>query len=78
MAQNKACLQGLAIVRGGIYEEGESTDVGGKTCLNGFVNASGTIAINGSPKPLTSSEIINRPGFYGVRLWSWREVYSAD
>ncbi|MGH3090091.1 MAG: hypothetical protein ACRDSJ_22655, partial [Rubrobacteraceae bacterium] len=77
MTQNRACLQGVAIVRGGIYEEGESDNVGGNTCLDGFVNASGTIKINGSPEPLASDEVLNRPGFYGVRLWSWREVYSA-
>lgn len=75
MTQHKACLEGIVIVRGGIYEDGDSVDAGGNTCLDGFVNASGDIEIKGNVDPLASAAVISRPGFYGVRLWSWRELY---
>lgn len=73
--QNKACLKGVVIVRGGVYEDGDSADAGGNTCLEGFVNASGDIEIKGSVKPFASGEVFNRPGFYNVEQWSWRELY---
>jgi hypothetical protein len=73
--QGTAPLRGVVIVRGGAYDEGDSSNAGGSTCLDGFVNATGTIKIAGSVEPLASQEVANRPGFYGVRLWSWRELY---
>ncbi len=76
--QHKACFEGVVIVRGGTYEDGTSTDAGGNTCLNGFVNASGEIEIKGGVEPMVSDEVINRPGFYGISRWSWREVYSLN
>lgn len=75
MTQNKACLQGVVIVRGGVYEEGDSVDAGGNTCLDGFVNATGDIQIKGSVAPIASEAVIKRPGFYRVKQWSWRELY---
>lgn len=75
MTQNKACLKGVVIIRGGVYEDGDSTDTGGNTCIDGFVNASGVIEIKGSVEPMSSADTLNRPGFYGVKLWSWRELY---
>ncbi len=75
ITQHKACLKGVVIVRGGLYEDGTATDAGGNTCLDGFVNASGDIDMKGNVHPIASSEIFNRPGFYGVNLWSWRELY---
>lgn len=75
ITQHKACLKGVVIVRGGLYEEGTATDAGGNTCLDGFVNASGDIDMKGNVHPLASGEVVNRPGFYGVKLWSWRELY---
>jgi hypothetical protein len=72
---NRAQLQGVVIVRGGEVADGTSSDPG-KTCLEGFVNAQGTITIAGNVSPLASEELADdRPGFYGVRTWSWRELY---
>ncbi len=71
---NKAILKGIVVVRGQAGSGGSSTDTG-KTCLDGFVNATGKITIAGSVKPSTSFEGEDRPGFYGVRTWSWRELY---
>lgn len=75
MGQHTTPLQGTVIVRGGLYQDGDSDDAGGNTCLDGFVNASGNITIRGSVQPLASEEALYRPGFYGVELWSWRELY---
>jgi hypothetical protein len=74
---NTALLRGVVVIRG---PEGVDSDLGsssdtGNTCLDGFVNASGTIKIAGTVRPSTSLEANNRPGFYGVRTWGWRELY---
>lgn len=81
---SKALFRGVVIVRGGEYlddpnaiSDGTSTDTG-NTCLDGFVNASGTVTIAGSAEPIASKEVSARPGFYGVELWSWRECYSIN
>ncbi len=76
---NKARFQGVVIVREGefvpgVADDGTSSD-SGNTCLEGFVNASGNITISGSVTPSSSADLANRPGFYGVRQWSWRELY---
>ncbi len=74
---NTALLRGVVVIRGpeGVDSDlGTSTDTG-NTCLDGFVNASGTIKIAGTVRPSTSLEANDRPGFYGVRTWSWRELY---
>jgi hypothetical protein len=71
---NKALFQGVVIVRGGEATDGDTAD-SGNTCLDGFVNASGTIKIAGRVSPFSSAALVNRPGFYGVRQWSWRELY---
>jgi hypothetical protein len=76
---NTALFQGVVVVRGA--EGMEGTDLGsssdtGNTCLDGFVNATSEIKIAGTVRPSSSLETLNRPGFYGVRTWSWRELYS--
>lgn len=71
---NRAILRGIVVVRGPVGSDGSSTDTG-NTCLDGFVNATGKITIAGSVKPSTSFEGEDRPGFYGVRNWGWRELY---
>ncbi len=73
-----ALFQGVVVVRGA--EGAEATDLGssadtGNTCLDGFVNATSEIKIAGTVRPSSSLEANNRPGFYGVRTWSWRELY---
>ena len=47
----------------------------GGMCLEGFVNADGEIRIAGNVSPISSVDAAKQPGFYGVRLWSWRELY---
>ncbi len=76
---NRARFKGVVIVREGEFvpsnaDDGTSSD-SGNTCLEGFVNASGNITIAGSVTPSSSADLANRPGFYGVRQWSWRELY---
>lgn len=71
---NQALFRGVVIVRGGVATDGESAD-NGNTCLEGFVNTTGTITLAGKVRPFSSNTVTNRPGFYGVRLWSWRELY---
>ncbi len=72
---NTALFRGVVVVRGTTTssELGSSTDTG-NTCLDGFVNASGTITIAGTVRP-SAAVSEDRPGFYGVRQWSWRELY---
>jgi hypothetical protein len=75
---NTALFQGVVVVRGA--EGSTSTDLGnssdtGNTCLDGFVNATSEIKIAGTVRPSFSLELNRRPGFYGVRTWSWRELY---
>lgn len=71
---NKALFQGVVIVRGGEATDGDTAD-SGNTCIDGFVNASGTIKLAGKVRPFSSAALLNRPGFYGVQQWSWRELY---
>jgi hypothetical protein len=47
-------------------------DISGR--VEGFVVAGGDMTIRGSASPSTVS-LTARPGFYGARLWSWRELY---
>jgi hypothetical protein len=62
---------------GAIIVTGNGADTGryvGGTGVEGFVVASGDMTIRGSVSPSTVS-LTTRPGFYDVRLWSWRELY---
>jgi hypothetical protein len=75
-----ALFQGVVVVRGPADQEStvSNTDdagLSGNTCLDGFINSTGVINITGSVSPSGSAEINNRPGFYGVRTWGWRELY---
>jgi hypothetical protein len=63
--------------RGVIIVTGNGTDTGryeGGAAVEGFVVAGGDMAISGGVTPL-SGGLTTRPGFYAVRLWSWRELY---
>ena len=74
--QHTTPLKGAVVVRGGESTDGESEDTGGNTCLQGFINASGGIKIAGSVTPMSTADLADkRPGWYDVRLWSWRELY---
>lgn len=71
---NRALFRGVVMVRGGEVDDGSSEDTG-NTCLEGFINASGPIKIAGDVQPFASEAVDDRPGFYGVETWSWRELY---
>lgn len=71
---NNALFRGIVIVRGGSVD-GQYDDTGNNTCLEGYANADGTIKLAGNVSPSSSVNVLNTPGFYGVRLWSWRELY---
>ena len=75
MAQNRALFAGTVIVRGGDNEDSNSVDIGGGSCIHGYVNATGTITTAGEVRRSRSASEENRPGFFDVRLWSWRELY---
>ena len=66
---NRMPFSGATIVRDGGFK------VGGNICWDGFVDAEEEMTISGTPDPFVSPEVQNRPGFYGVELWSWRELY---
>ena len=77
-AQNKALFKGVIAVRGGVVTDGDYSDTGGNTCLEGFANTSDDIQINGNVQPQATTEVINTPGFHRVSLWSWRECYNTS
>ena len=63
--------------RGVIVVTGDGVDTGsydGDDGGEGFVVASGDMTIRLSVSPSTVS-LTSRPNLYGVRLWSWRELY---
>lgn len=66
---NKKPFSGATIVRGG------GVEFGGSICWDGFVDSDEEMTISGTPDPFVSPEVQNRPGFYGVETWSWRELY---
>jgi hypothetical protein len=60
--------------RGVIIVTGDGVDTGSCDGGEGFVVASGDMTIRLSVSPSTVS-LTSRPNLYGVRLWSWRELY---
>jgi hypothetical protein len=60
--------------RGVIIVTGDGVDTGSYDGGEGFVVASGDMTIRLSVSPSTVS-LTSRPNLYGVRLWSWRELY---
>jgi hypothetical protein len=73
VGDSSGLFRGVIIVTGdgtdtGKYDSGTSGNV------EGFVVASGDMTLRGSVSPATGS-LTTRPGFYGVKLWSWRELY---
>lgn len=76
-APKKALFSGAVVIRGGDYEEGEF-DSAGNSCWEGFVIAEGDMTINGTATSFVSESVVDRPGFYGVEVWSWREEYALD
>jgi hypothetical protein len=71
MSNSSSRFRGVIIVTGdgidtGTYDGGDGVE--------GFVVASGDMTIRGSVVP-GRADLTTRPGFYAVRLWSWRELY---
>ncbi len=74
---NTALFDGVVLVRGGRAAEGTYSS-SGDACFEGFVHADGGIEIGGSVRSDGTQNLSERPGFYGLKLWSWRECYSAN
>ena len=72
----KARFEGAVIIRGGQLTDGDFVSTG-NVCLDGFANAEDEIKINGNVNTGATPDVTNSPGFYGVRLWSWRECYNT-
>lgn len=69
-------FKGVIIVDGDGVNTG-TYDNGGSDSIEGFAIASGDMEIRGSTSPFVVDEnFTTRPGFYGVRQWSWRECYT--
>jgi hypothetical protein len=75
---------GSSSFNGVIIITGDGTNTGlyksaGTPDIKGFVISDGRMTIRGSVTSFTVTEdFTNRPGFYGVRQWSWRECYSES
>jgi hypothetical protein len=70
-------FNGIIIITGDGTNTGKY-DSGGSDTIQGFVIASGDMRIRGSTAPFVVTEgFTTRPGFYAVKLWSWRECYST-
>jgi Tfp pilus assembly protein PilX len=67
-------FNGIVIVTGNGSATGNYKNTGNGS-LGGFAVADGTIEIKGNVNPSTGRNFTNVPGFYGISLWSWREVY---
>jgi hypothetical protein len=68
-------FNGVIIVTGYGTSTGKY-DSGGSNTVEGFVIASGDMTIHGGIAPFSATEsFTTRPDFYGLNLWSWRELY---
>lgn len=47
----------------------------GDFTFTGYLNIEGTATIKGSANPILTQDVLKRPGFFDVSLWSWRELY---
>ena len=73
VSPNSTPLKGVIIIRGAGVGTEVYSDIG-TTCMQAFVNATGDIKLAGSASP-SALEKGARPGFSGLKLWSWRELY---
>ena len=75
---NTARFEGAVIIRGGRLKDGDFESTG-NLCLAGFANAEGEIKIRGSVRGSVNTganpDMSNSIGFYGMRTYSWRELY---
>ncbi len=75
VSPNTDLFRGVVVVRGSTENSEVKADLSGKGCMDGFINSTGPITISGTVTPSNSDDVNDRPGFYGVRTWSWRELY---
>lgn len=69
-------FKGIIIITGDGVNTGQYKTTGTPE-LEGFVIADGKMTIRGDAVPLAvNQDYTNRPGFYGVSQWSWRECYN--
>ena len=47
----------------------------GDFTFTGYLNIEGSATIKGSANPILTQDVLRRPGFFDVTLWSWRERY---
>lgn len=68
-------FKGVVIVTGNGTTTGNYTSTGNDT-VEGFVVANGTMNIGGDVGPSAAlGDFTQRPGFYNMKQWSWRELY---
>jgi hypothetical protein len=70
VSESSGGFSGVIVVTGDGVGTGRYVGSG----VEGFVVASGDMTVRGSVSPSTV-DLTTRPGFYGMRLWSWRELY---
>jgi hypothetical protein len=75
MSNSSKGFNGAVIVTGNGTSTGNYTSTGNDT-VEGFVIADGTMRIGGDVGPSAAlGDFTQRPGFYDMKLWSWRELY---
>lgn len=47
----------------------------GAFTFTGYINVEGSVTIKGKADPILTEDVLKRPGFFDVSLWSWRELY---
>jgi hypothetical protein len=75
ISNSSSGFEGVVIVTGNGTTTGDYTSIGNDT-VEGFVVADGTMRIGGEVGPsAVYGDFSQRPGFFDMRLWSWRERY---
>ena len=70
-------FDGVVIVTGDGVSTGIYKNTGNKT-VKGFVVADGLMTIGGTVDPFSViGDFTQRPGFYNLKRWSWRECYNT-
>jgi hypothetical protein len=70
-------FDGVVLITGDGVSTGLYNNTGNET-VKGFVVAEGKMTIGGSVDPFSViGDYTQRPGFFDVKLWSWRECYNA-
>ncbi len=75
-------FDGIVIVKKDPNNPASTTGVyknSGNKTVKGFVIADNQMTIGGTADPFSVvGDYVQRPGFYNMRQWSWRECYSKD